>query len=196
MSCVTQATRCRDPIFAVLLYANVAAIVAVVAIYGTDALFQSSDNAIQDAASGQSSYDYSGYIYATLVLGVVSIVFSGLSLPLMMCMPESLIKMSLFFMLGLSAAFMVLSWLSGAIIGGIMGTIFFLLFLCYAKAVWSRIPFASVNLLTACTAIRKNFFVIFVAYFFIALAMGWTLLWALALAGVSNKIFVESDVAL
>jgi hypothetical protein len=91
---------------------------------------------------------------------------------------------------------MVLSWLSGAIIGGIMGTIFFLLFLCYAKAVWSRIPFASVNLLTACTAIRKNFFVIFVAYFFIALAMGWTLLWALALAGVSNKIFVESDVAL
>jgi hypothetical protein len=50
--------------------------------------------------------------------------------------------------------------------------------------------------LTACTAIKKNFFTVFVAYFFIALAFAWSLLWAVALAGVSNKVIVESDVPL
>ena len=114
----------------------------------------------------------------------------------MMCMPLMLVKMSLFFMLGLSGAMMVMSWLSGNVFGGIIGTIFFAIFLCYAKSVWSRIPFASVNLLTACTAIKKNLFVIIVAYFFIALALGWSLLWTVALAGVSNKVIVESDVPL
>lgn len=58
----------------------------------------------------------------------------------------------------------------------------------------TRIPFASVNLLTACTAIRKNLFAVIVAYFFIALALAWSLLWAVALAGVANKVVVESDV--
>jgi len=184
-----QETRCRDPIFAFLLYGNVAAIVAVVLTFGTDAFYTSVD----DNQQTQDGYDYSGYIYSVLVLGLFSIILSGLSLPLMMCIPELLIKMSLFFMLGLSAAMMIMSWMSGNIVGGIIGTIFFLIFLCYARAVWSRIPFASVNLLTACTAIRKNFCVVFVAYFFIALALGWSLLWAVAVAGVSNKVIVESD---
>ena len=188
-STIPQETRCRDPIFAVLFYGNVAAIVAVVVAFGTDAFYTSVD----DNQQTQDGYDYSGYIYSVLVLGLFSIILSGLSLPLMMCIPELLIKMSLFFMLGLSAAMMIMSWMTGNIIGGIIGTIFFLVFVCYARAVWSRIPFASVNLLTACTAIRKNFCVVFVAYFFIALALGWSLLWAVALAGVSNKVIVESD---
>ena len=131
-----------------------------------------------------------------MVLGLISVIFSGLTLPVMMCIPELLIKMSLFFMLGLSGAMMVMSWIYGQILGGILGTIFFAIFLCYAKAVWSRIPFASVNLLTACTAIKKNCFVIIVAYFFVALALAWSLLWCVALAGVSNKVILESDVPL
>jgi hypothetical protein len=186
----TQETRCRDPIFAFLLYGNVIAIGVVVAKYGTAAFYASVDSSTQDG------YDYSGYIYATMVLGLLSIIFSGLTLPIMMCIPELLVKMSLFFMLGLSGAMMIMSWVYGNIFGGILGTIFFAIFLCYAKAVWSRIPFASVNLLTACTAIKKNFFTVFVAYFFIALAFAWSLLWAVALAGVSNKVIVESDVPL
>ncbi|KAL7509169.1 hypothetical protein ACHAXN_006594 [Cyclotella atomus] len=185
-----QETRCNDPIFAFLLYGNIAAIAAVVSIYGTDAFYSS----IEDSSTTTDGYDYSGYIYATIVLGLFSIIFSGLTLPVMMCIPELLVKMSLFFMVGLSGAMMVMSWLYGNILGGILGTIFFAIFLCYAKAVWSRIPFASVNLLTACTAIKKNLFTVIVAYLFIALALAWSLLWAVALAGVSNKVIVESDV--
>jgi hypothetical protein len=185
-----QETRCRDPIFAFLLYGNVAAIAAVVGAYGTDAFYTSVD----DSTQTQDGYDYSGYIYATMVLGLFSVIFSGLCLPVMMCMPNALIKMSLFFMLGLSGAMMVWSWLYGNVIGGIIGTVFFLIFCCYAKMVWSRIPFASVNLLTATTAVKKNVCVVLVAYFFIALALAWSLLWAVALAGVSNKVIVETDV--
>lgn len=71
--------------------------------------------------------------------------------------------------------------------------IFFSCFLCYARAVWSRIPFASVNLLTACTAIKKNCGVVIVAYFFVALAFGWTILWSISLMGVWEQV-VETEV--
>ena len=70
--------------------------------------------------------------------------------------------------------------------------IFFLIFVCYARAVWSRIPFASVNLLTACTAIRKNGGVVIVAYFYLALAFGWTLLWSISVMGVWEAV-VQSE---
>mmetsp|Transcript_24107 Transcript_24107/g.43408 ORF Transcript_24107/g.43408 Transcript_24107/m.43408 type:complete len:282 (+) Transcript_24107:129-974(+) len=109
-----QPTSCRDPIFALLLYANVASIVAVAGIYGTAAFGE----AIDDSTSG---YNYEGYVYATAILGLVAIVLSGLTLPIMMCIPELLIKVSLVMMLILSGVMMVLSFLSGSIFGGIFG---------------------------------------------------------------------------
>lgn len=180
-----QPTSCRDPIFALLLYANVASIVAVAGIYGTAAFGE----AIDDSTSG---YNYEGYVYATAILGLVAIVLSGLTLPIMMCIPELLIKVSLVMMLILSGVMMVMSFLSGSIFGGIFGLIFFAIFVCYARAVWSRIPFASVNLLTACTAVKKNIGVILVAYFFVALAFGWTILWSISLMGVWEKV-IETE---
>mmetsp|Transcript_28641 Transcript_28641/g.51793 ORF Transcript_28641/g.51793 Transcript_28641/m.51793 type:complete len:493 (-) Transcript_28641:409-1887(-) len=182
-----QATRCRDPIFALLLYGNVAAIIAVAGIYGTEAF----SDAVSDTTSG---YNYTGYIYATFVLGAVAIILTGITLPIMMCIPEMLIKVSLIMMLVLSGVMMVMMFLSGSIIGGIFGAIFFLIFCCYAKAVWPRIPFASVNLLTACTAIKKNAGTILVAYFFVALAFGWTLLWSVSLMGVWDKVIQAKTV--
>eukprot|EP00581_Thalassiosira_minuscula_P009040 CAMPEP_0183702454 /NCGR_PEP_ID=MMETSP0737-20130205/542_1 /TAXON_ID=385413 /ORGANISM="Thalassiosira miniscula, Strain CCMP1093" /LENGTH=492 /DNA_ID=CAMNT_0025929063 /DNA_START=144 /DNA_END=1622 /DNA_ORIENTATION=+ len=180
-----QPTRCRDPIFAILLYANVIAIVAVAGIYGTEAFSE----AIDDSTSG---YDYTGYMKATFILGAVAIVLTGITLPIMMCIPEILIKVSLILMLILSGIMMVMMFMAGSYFGGIIGAIFFLIFCCYARAVWSRIPFASVNLLTACTAIRKNCGVVFIAYFFVALAFGWTLLWTVSLLGVWEKV-VQSE---
>jgi hypothetical protein len=182
-----QETRCRDPIFALLLYGNVAAIVAVAVIYGTEAF----SNAVNDSTSG---YSYTGYVYATILLGAVAIVLTGITLPIMMCIPELLIKVSLIMMLILSGVMMVWMFLSGSNIGGIIGVIFFLIFICYARAVWSRIPFASVNLLTACTAIRKNAGMILVAYFFVAVAFGWTILWSVSVMGVWEKVVQSEEV--
>lgn len=179
-----QATRCRDPIFAILLYVNVAAIAIVAGVYGTEAFSET----VTESTSG---YNYNGYIYATFILGAVAIILTGITLPIMMCIPELLIKASLIMMLVLSGIMMVMGFLSGNFTGAIFGVIFFLVFVCYAKAVWSRIPFASVNLLTACTAIRKNAGVIVVAYCFVMLAFGWTLLWSISLMGVWDQVVVS-----
>ncbi|KAL3765307.1 hypothetical protein ACHAW5_006092 [Stephanodiscus triporus] len=182
-----QATRCRDPIFALLLYANVGAIVAVAAAYGSDAFSE----AVDDASGG---YNYNGYLYSTFILGAVAIVLTAVTLPIMMAIPAALIKCSLLMMLVLSGVSAVFMFVSGSVIGAIFGLIFFLITICYTYCVWSRIPFASVNLLTACTAIRKNAGVVFVSFVFVCIAFGWTLLWAVASAGVSNQIITSQEV--
>lgn len=183
-----QETKCRDPIFAFLLYANVIAIVAVAGVYGTQALSE----AVDDSTTG---YNYSGYVYSTFILGAAALILSGAALPVMMCIPEVLIKVSLLLMLVLSGLMVVVSFMYGNLVGGIFGLIFFLIFLCYARAVWPRIPFASVNLLTACTAVRENCGVVLVAYFFVALAFGWTLLWSVSLMGVWDHVIQSETTA-
>jgi hypothetical protein len=51
--------------------------------------------------------------------------------------------------------------------------------------VWPRIPFAASNLVTALTAVRENMGLAMVAYGFLALAFGWSILWCL---GVGNAL--------
>lgn len=179
-----QPAKCRDPIFAVLLIANVAAIAGVAATYGATAFDQEENN---------GGYSYNGYIAAAFILGAISLVFTGFCLPIMMCIPELLIKASLIGMLILAGVMMVVSFLYSNFIGGILGAIFFAIFICYARAVWSRIPFASVNLLTACTAVKKNCGVVFVAYFYVIVAFGWSILWSIALAGVYDQVIMTAN---
>lgn len=63
-----------------------------------------------------------------------------------------------------------------------------ILFFHYFSPVWSRIPFASVNLLTACTAVKQNCGVIFVAYLYVIVAFGWSILWSIAFVGVYDQV--------
>lgn len=111
---IHKETKCRDPIFAILLYGNLAAIIAVAGVYGTSAFTE----AVADSTSG---YNYNGYIYATFILGAVAIVLTGVSLPIMMCIPMILIKCSLISMLILSGVMMAMSFVYGNIWGGIFG---------------------------------------------------------------------------
>ena len=46
--------------------------------------------------------------------------------------------------------------------------------------------------MTACTAVRKNCGVLFVALFFVVLAFGWTLLWSVAVMGVWDEVIDEN----
>jgi len=87
---------------------------------------------------------------------------------------------------GLWAAF---GFVSGAYAAGVVGLIFFAITCCYAYMVWSRIPFATANLVTACTAIRANLGVAFYAYIFAILAGAWSIVWALALMGVFDQTY-------
>lgn len=178
-----QETRCRDPIFAVLFYLNVAAVVAIAATMGP-AAFSTDDG---DQGSDGEERDYTGYLIAAVILTLVAFGGSAVAVIVMMKIPQFLIKAGLFFVIGMSGLFMVMAFLSGSIGVGILGAIFFAITLCYARAVWSRIPFATANLVTACTAIQANVGVVAYGYIFAALAGGWSLLWTVAFAGVFNE---------
>jgi hypothetical protein len=117
---------CKDPIFAILFYVNVAAIVATAVIYGPAAF--------DDAAE----FTYEGYIYAALISAVLSLVLSAVGLAVLMSIPETMIKVSLIFVVVASGIWAVMAFISGSIIAGVMGLIFFAIGVCYARAVWSR----------------------------------------------------------
>ena len=117
---------CKDPIFAVLFYVNLFAILGCGIVFGPDAF------------SDDATYEYNGYIYATVVAACLSLLFSAGGLAVLMCIPELMIKVSLIFVVVVSGVWMVLSFLSGNIVGGIFGLIFFAISVCYARAVWSR----------------------------------------------------------
>lgn len=169
-----QETKCRDPIFAVLFYITVIGIVAVAFARGPDAM------------SG-GDQEYNGYVTVTVILVVLSFLASAGAMAVMMWIPETLIKMSLIFVTVLAGLWMIMAFLAGQILGGILGLVFFAISLCYAYAVWSRIPFATANLVTAITAIRANLGVAVYAYVFTAVAGVWSIAWSVAFIGVYDE---------
>ena len=180
---------CNDPIFAILFYVALIAIVVVAATYGADAL----ENGGGDN-NNNVSYDYSGYITITIIITFLSFIGAGLGMSLLFCIPQFLIKTALIFTVVMAGAWMVIAFLTGNIFGGVIGAIFFALTMCYARAVWSRIPFATANLVTAGTAIKANLGVAIYAYVFAALAGAWAVCWALAVMGVFDQTYTCMEV--
>lgn len=172
-------TGCKDPIFAVLFYINVFAIIAVAATYG------------KDAFADTSTYDYTGFVYAAVVISCFSLVLAGISLLVVMKFPETMIKLSLIFVVILAGISMIMAFAFGSIVGGVMGALFFALSVWYAKSVWHRIPFAAVNMTTAIAAIRANFGVTLFAYLFPILGVFWVILWVIAFTGVMETTYSE-----
>ena len=185
-----QETRCNDIPFLILFYLNVIAMVAVAVLYGPEALEGEDGDATAGGgdSSSNESREYDGYVYAALICVVLSVLGSIVGMSIMMCIPETLIKVALIFVVIMAFVWMVLSFLSGSLFGAVLGLIFFAISLCYARAVWPRIPFATANLVTAMTAVRANWGVITYAFVLTALAGVWSLVWSLAF--VSSKIQV------
>jgi hypothetical protein len=171
---------CKDPIFAVLWYICILAIVAVAVVYGPKALKTGSNN---------SNVNYSGFVVGVVVIAVVSFILAAAGMSVMMCIPETMIKVALIFSLVMSFVWMVMSFLSGMIGLGVVGVIFFLLSVCYTWAVWSRIPFASTNLVTAITAVKANIGVCGYAYGITVLAGAWSFTWSVAFVGIFDKTY-------
>lgn len=174
-------TGCKDPLFALLFYLNVGAIAAVAVIYGLDAI------------SGENASTYLPYLYAMVVFGGISFVLSGVGLLMLMACPALMIKAGLIFSVLVTLAWTVYMFMIGSFIYGAFAALLLLFTLCYVKYVWSRIPFAAVNLLTAGTAIKANLGVTIFAIFFTLLLVGWLILWSFAIAGIADKTTVCND---
>jgi hypothetical protein len=81
----------------------------------------SSDATTASTTGAGSEYNYTGYIYSTFILGALSMIFTAVTLPIMMAIPQTLIKCSLLLMLVLSGVMMVSMFLMGQILGAIFG---------------------------------------------------------------------------
>lgn len=189
-----QPTKCRDPIFAVLLYANVATILGLFLKYGTDPLTDSTTSTTEQqqdtTTEGTTTMDnnYLGLIYSSIATAAFAAVLSAIVLQILMCIPGVLIKVALIFNVILAGIAALAGFIFGNFVLGIFGCIFFAIMICFAKLVWSRIPFATANLKTGCAAIRANCGVVLVSYIFTALACGWSILWTLAVAGIQDRL--------
>lgn len=168
-----QPRGCRDAWAAILFYAQFISIAVVAGWLGVPAVTKQLDDSDQQASSnGGYNADYSGIMYLVMASSACAFVVSGISLGIMSCCPKFLIQLSLLTSLAVALAVCVWSFIYGSIIGGVFGAIFFLLSLCYAWAVWRRIPFAAANLQTGLTAVKKNSFIFILAYMFVALTFG------------------------
>ena len=175
---------CNDIFFFILFYINIIAIFAVAIAYGPHALQQSASS-----SSSSTNVYYKGYVTAVVIIAVFSLILSGLGMAVLMCIPETLIKVALIFTVVMSGVGMVFSFLAGNIGLGILGVIFFLMALCYARAVWKRIPFAAINLVVATTAVKKNLGIAFYAYLSTVLGAVWSIVWSVAFVGVFDKTY-------
>lgn len=186
-----QGTKCNDPIFAALGIANIIAMVAVASIFGNSAFegdLNADDNdnsngndANNDSGSGN---DYIGFVYIAVILIVLSFIGSGFGVMILMCIPSFIIKASIIFTVLMSILWLALCVLSGLWPAAIFAAILLGCTLCYARAVWPRIPFATANLKAATAAIRANFGVVFLSYFFTILAGLWSFVWTVAVVGI------------
>lgn len=182
-----QPKACRDAWAAVLFYAQLIAIAVVAGYLGVPAVEKFSSGDGSSTTISTSTVDYAGLLYASLIAGGASFAFSALSLSVMSCCPKVLIQLSLLFSLALSALMVAVSFYYGQIVGGIFGCIFFLLSVCYACAVWRRIPFAAANLTTGLTAVKKNAGTFVLAYSITLISYGYVMLWMTATVGVYDK---------
>jgi len=107
-------TGCKDPIFAILFYVNIIAIVVVAVTYG------------KDLSSSSETLNYEELIYASLVFVVASLVFSGGGLLFLLQYPSFMIKAGLILTIVLSLAWAAYAFIIGQYIMGAIGAFFFL----------------------------------------------------------------------
>ena len=157
----TRQTKCQDVMFAPLFYLAIAAIAIVAGIFGGDAL-ASSTNPFSD--------QYDGYIYSSLVAICVGLVLSAGGLQVMMMIPQIMIKAALIFSVVMAGLVAFWAFSSGSFFFAILALFFFAITCCYAYFVWSRIPFATVNLVTGISSIKANCGITVFAYVFVLFA--------------------------
>jgi hypothetical protein len=133
------------------------------------------------SSEGVTSGAYGGIVFTVSVTGVTSVGFSIAALSFMMKNAEALVQTALFFSVASSLAVGIVGFMAGSILMGVLGLVSFAIGICYARMVWSRIPFAAVNLKTALTAVQQNLGLTGISFVFTGLAFVWTLLWFLGL---------------
>jgi len=162
-----QPAQYRDVIWAVAFIAHLGVMIFVIS-----ANIANAGDGEDAAASGWSG------LYTLVAISVIaSIGLSSAAIVFMTRYPAEMVKMGLIFSAFVAFAIALGAIMSGNMFGALIGLAFFGFTLYYIKTVWSRIPFAAVNLKTALTAVKSNTGLVVVAYSLMALAFAWMGFW-------------------
>jgi hypothetical protein len=188
-----QPAACHDVIFALLFLAQFAVLCYVAGTVGMEAFFHYKNKLMDEPGLEETiamSYvdlDYTGVGKAAGVVGGLSFVLVALMGGVMIKFSAFLIKLSIILSCVCSLASAAFFFHEGYTVGAVIGLVFFALTCCYARCVWSRIDFATANLVTGFEAVRSNFGITLISYFASIIAVGFTAVWALAFIGVYDS---------
>ncbi|KAJ0399952.1 hypothetical protein ATCC90586_002143 [Pythium insidiosum] len=185
--------RCNDWFFALLFIVHVIVIAVFAGWKGVPAVVahvkthKNADNTV----TTEKQEDFTMIFSLAVALMGISVVVSALWMRFLMAYAASMIRIALWFNVGLVVVFAVTSFS----VSPIMAIIFLglaALNVCYIFAVQNRIAFASANLKTACAAVTDHMTIFLVALFMVVKQFAWLLLWSLSAIGV-YQLFKESD---
>lgn len=178
----------RDASFAIAFLAHMGVVFFFAMAWGLPSLRQTEEPSADDGEdeSGETVSLY-GLLLLCLVTCVISIGISAVSLRVMMHHAETLVQASLIGSVCFNAFYAVIFLMEGLFWYTGIWVFMFFITAWYARSVWHRIPFASSNLRTALSAIQTNAGVCALAYGIAGLANLWTIVWILAVVGISFK---------
>jgi hypothetical protein len=183
---VEQPASCRDVIFLLLFVFHLIFLVYLGQVYGKDALKDHGPNA---AADTTVRIYYKNLVYIACLSGGFAIVVSSMLLAVMTFFARHFVQVALIFVITLSFIWGTLGiGLSPKNIVPITGIIALALSVAYTFIVWDRIPFAAANLLTALNGVYAFPGTVVVAFIFQALALGWSIYYAIVLVGLYDAI--------
>lgn len=182
-----QPVLCHDGIWALLFIAQFAVIATLGIAWGLGGSWPTGyDSPDTDYNNNQDTHIYfSDFAILLLWTSLGATAISSLALFVMTRWAKVLIQLSFLFNIVMSLAIAILCFAENQIATGVMALIFSLLGICYAWSVWRIVPWAASNLTTAVTAIATNFGVVFIGLAIMMLTIGFTVLWLLAIIGVT-----------
>ena len=140
-------------------------------------------------AENQVTIYYQSFVYIACLSGPFAVALSALLLSAMTLFARHFIQVALMIATGLSFIWGTIGiGVSPKTAVPITGIIALALTVAYAFIVWDRIPFSAANLLTALSGVHANPGTIVVAFFFQALALAWSIYYAVVVCGVYDSI--------
>lgn len=206
---------CRDAFFAVLFYVHLG-LIAYAAAVNTPLMAQdvaegydfhgaaSGWNRMLNDQQGNEAQNNNGedeeevdfsfepvHLFLTVIVAtLLSFGVSTAAMGFMVACAGPLIKTALIFNVILFFVMMVIGFVNENAAVGVPFLILTLIAGWYAVRVWSRIPFAASNLITAIAAVRENMGLAVYAYWSVVVLFAWSVCWALA---TSSTIYVQAQ---
>ena len=174
-----QPSQYRDVVFAVLFILQLLVVIGFAIFWGFPALRYGppEDNNTEDV-------EFSGILIISLLSGLAAFLTSAVALSVMIHYAHLLVPFSTLFSIFSSLMMVIVFGFQDQDGAAFVAFLFFCLSSFWAWAVWSRIPFATSNLVCALTAIRANLGVALVAYVVVIAAVVWTMIWMTSFLGV------------